>query len=77
MLGVLDTINKSVTHDCGRNLSPTILKDNLVARVSPLHVPGAGHVSPRRKNSSGGVPDSGSFVAPNFCKHHIEAGFGC
>ena len=28
MRGVLDTINKSITHDCERNLSPMILKGN-------------------------------------------------
>ena len=28
MFGVLDTINKSETHDCERNLSPMILKGN-------------------------------------------------
>jgi len=28
MLGVLDAINKSKPHDCGRNLSPMILIGN-------------------------------------------------
>ena len=31
MRGVLDTINKSTTHDCERNLSPRILKGNQLA----------------------------------------------